>query len=292
MPANDTLSFGYQSLVGNYPNNINHNDEKWAAPTRKRRMLDPATLVLASSPVPGWAIEVAKQIEHALAPARDVIKPLLASWWTLGLWATLNIVSLGVLWWDIRGQNQNIPSMMKFVWSLVVAYSGPIGLGVYWYTGRTQIDHDSLWRQGFRSTSHCYSGCGAGEVVGITAATIILSFSTLWVVVATFTAAYVFGYALTVGPLLQEGVGFGEAMKDAFYSETPSITIMEIAAIGTDLLLAGGATWTEPLFWTALLFSLTIGFIFAYPVNVALIGMGVKEGMGNPAEIDGSPSAD
>jgi hypothetical protein len=66
---------------------------------------------------------------------------------------------------------------------------------------------------------------------------------------------------------------------------------MEIAAIGTDLLLAGGATWTEPLFWTALLFSLTVGFTAAYPVNAALIELGVKEGMGTPAEMDGS-SAD
>ncbi|MBX0296736.1 DUF4396 domain-containing protein [Halomicroarcula sp. F27] len=253
-------------------------------------MSEQALLALASSPLPSWAVQWAHQIEQAFAPARDIIKPVLASWWTLGIWAGLNITSLGVLWWDIRKRNQNLPSMMKFVWSLVIAYSGPLGLGVYWFTGRTQLESDSLWKTGFRSTSHCYSGCGMGEVIGITAATIILSFSTLWVTVVTFSLAYIAGWSLTVGPLMQEGVGFGEAMWDAFYSETPSITIMEIAAIGTDLLLAGGAKWTTPLFWTALLFSLTIGFIAAYPVNVALIMVGVKEGMGNPAEMDGSPS--
>ena len=219
---------------------------------------------------------------------RNVIKPILASWWTLGIWATLNLVSVGVLWWDLRERNQNLPSMMKFVWTLVVAYSGLIGLGVYWYSGRTQIDDNSIWKQGFRSTSHCYSGCGLGEVIGITAATIILSFSTFWVVVTTFVLAYLFGFSLTVAPLMQEGVGFGEAFRDALRSETPSITVMEIAAIGTDLLLAGGAGWTTPLFWTALLFSLTIGFVFAYPVNALLIEFGVKEGMGSPAEMDGS----
>ncbi len=245
-------------------------------------------VVLASSPVPSWLVDFGKQIEHALAPARNVIKPILASWWTLGIWATLNLVSLGVLWWDLRERNQNLPSMMKFVWSLVIAYSGPVGLAVYWYSGRTQMDEDSLWKQGFRSTSHCYSGCGIGEVIGITAATIILSFPVLWVVVVTFALAYLFGFGFTIGPLMQEGVGFGEAVKDALWSETPSITIMEIAAIGTDLLLAGGTGWTNPLFWTALFFSLTIGFIFAYPVNALLIIFGVKEGMGNPAEMDGS----
>ena len=247
-------------------------------------------LVLASSPVPSWLVDFGKQIEHALAPARSVIKPILASWWTLGIWATLNLASVGVLWWDLREHNQNLPSMMKLVWTLVVAYSGPVGLAVYWYSGRTQMDDDSLWKQGFRSTSHCYPGCGLGEVIGITAATIILSFSTFWVVVTTFALAYLFGFGLTVAPLMQEGVGFGEAITDALWSETPSITVMEIAAIGTDLLLAGGTRWTEPLFWTALFFSLTIGFVFAYPVNALLIEFGVKEGMGNPAKMDGSGS--
>lgn len=247
--------------------------------------------VLASSPIPSWLVAWAKQLEHALAPIRHVIKPVLASWWTLGIWVTLNLTSLGVLWWDLSERNQNLPSMMKFVWTLVIAYSGPLGLGVYWYAGRTQMDDDSIWKQGFRSTSHCYSGCGMGEIIGITAATIILSFSTLWVTVLTFTLAYLFGFGLTIAPLMQEGVGFGEAFTDALWSETPSITVMEIVAIGTDLLLAGGAGWTTPLFWTALLFSLTLGFVAAYPVNALLIGFGVKEGMGNPAEMDGSKGA-
>lgn len=253
-------------------------------------MPEPATITLASSPVPEWAVHVGKGIEHALAPARSAIEPVLASWWTLGIWLALNLGSLGVLWWDIRERNRSLPSMMKFVWSLVVAYSGPVGLAVYWFTGRTQIDSDSLWKKGFRSTAHCYSGCGIGEVVGITAATIILSFTTFWVVVTTFVLAYVAGFAFTVGPLMQEGVGFGEAVRDALWSETPSITVMEVVAIGTDLLLAGGAGWTEPLFWTALLFSLTVGFAAAYPVNALLIELGVKEGMGNPAEMDGGGS--
>jgi len=250
----------------------------------------PGTVALPRSPTPQWAIRYGRQIEHALAPARQVIKPILASRWTLAIWALLNLVSLGLLWWDIRKRNRNLASLMKLVWTLVVAYSGPIGLTIYWYSGRTQIGDDSLWKQGFRSTSHCYSGCGLGEVIGITSATIILSFSTFWVTVVTFSLAYTFGYALTVGPLVQEGTGLGEALRDALYTETPSITVMEIAAIGTDLLLAGGVGWRQPLFWTALFFSLTIGFVAAYPVNAALVWSGVKEGMGDPAEMDGSPS--
>lgn len=63
--------------------------------------------------------------------------------------------------------NQPISGLMEGAWVFTVLYSGPLGLAVYWYSGRTQIDHDSLWRKGFRLVCHCYSGCGAGEITGI-----------------------------------------------------------------------------------------------------------------------------
>ncbi|QDX39596.1 DUF4396 domain-containing protein [Salarchaeum sp. JOR-1] len=233
------------------------------------------------------------QIEHALAPVRHVMKPILSDPLAMGVWALFALTSAAVLWWDIRERNQALPSLMKGVWTLVVLYSGPFGLAVYWYSGRTQISHDSLWRRGFRSTAHCYSGCGAGEVLGFVLLAGLLALqSTLVITVGTFALAYLFGYALTVGPLMQEGVGFGEAMLDALYSETPSITVMELAAIGTDLLIASQAHISDLLFWGALAFSLSVGFVFAYPVNAILVYFGVKEGMKNPAEMGHSQSSE
>lgn len=41
-------------------------------------------------------------------------------------------------------------------------------------------------------------------------------------------------------------MGWGEAILDAFYAETLSITVMEVVAIGADLYLAGDATISEP----------------------------------------------
>lgn len=201
------------------------------------------------------------------------------------IWGGLVLTSLLTLVLDLRRHNQAIPSLMKLVWTLTVLYSGPLGLTVYWYAGRTQIARDSVWRRGLRSVSHCYSGCGAGEVVGVTLAAGILALHTAGVVAVTFTLAYLAGFSLTVGPLVQEGVGLREAVTDAFYSETPSITVMEVVAIGVDIWLAGEATMREPLFWSSLIFSLSMGFLAAYPVNLLLIHGGVKEGMGNPASM-------
>ncbi|WP_440992091.1 DUF4396 domain-containing protein [Haloarchaeobius baliensis] len=232
------------------------------------------------------------QLEHALAPVRHVMKPILSDPLVMGIWALFVLGSVGTLWWDIRERNQALPSLMKGVWTLVVLYSGPFGLAVYWYSGRTQISNDSLWWRGFRSTAHCYSGCGAGEVLGFVLLAGLLALgSSLVITAGTFALAYLFGYALTVGPLMQEGVSFGEAMLDALYSETPSITIMEIAAIGTDLLIASQAHISDLLFWGALVFSLSVGFVFAYPVNATLVYFGVKEGMKNSAEMGQSQSS-
>jgi hypothetical protein len=241
----------------------------------------------------GGLAGVARQIERWFEPAREVLVPILSNPVVVGAWALLVVACVGVLWWDLRTNNEPLPSTMKAVWTLVVLYSGPFGLAVYWYSGRTQIDHDSLWRRGFRSTSHCYSGCGMGEVVGITLAQGILALTVGWVAAITFGFAYLFGYALTIGPLMQDGVGFTEATWDALLSETPSITIMEIFAIGTDLLLAADAHVGELLFWSALAFSLSIGFLVAWPVNVLLVEFGIKEGMSDPSRMrEGASGAD
>lgn len=200
----------------------------------------------------------------------------------LAAWTVLVVVSLVVLRWDLR-RGDGPGSLMILVWALTVLYSGPLGLAVYWYAGRTGIPRDSLWRRGFRSTAHCYAGCGAGEVLGLVLAVGVLALGTAGTVATTFGCAYLLGYALTVGPLLEDGVGLREALTDALLTETPSITVMEVAAVGTDLWLAGEATLGEPLFWAGLAVSLSVGLLVAYPVNVALVWLGVKSGMADPS---------
>ena len=203
----------------------------------------------------------------------------------LRVWAVAVAVSLGILMWDLRRNNARLGVLMRWVWGFTVLYSGPLGLCGYYYSGRAQIARDSLWRRGFRSVAHCYSGCGAGEVVGVVITAGLFSLGNWWVAGVTFALAYASGYALTVGPLMEEGVGLKDAMRDAFYSESASITVMEIVAISTDLWLSQDATMGQALYWSSLVFSLSIGLIAAYPVNVVLIRFGVKEGMHSPKDM-------
>ena len=216
----------------------------------------------------------------------QTIGAILSSPHFLIVWAALMLPSLAIVLRDMQRNNDHLMSLMKWVWGLTVVYSGPLGLAIYWTTGRKEIATDSLYRRAFRSVAHCYSGCGMGEIVGLIIAVGLLSLSNILVVAITFTFAYVAGYALTVGPLVQGGVSLRTALKDAFLAETPSITIMEIVAIGVDLTLAGEATMGDIRFWSSLIVSLTCGLIAAYPVNVALIHFGVKEGMMDPRDTE------
>jgi hypothetical protein len=213
------------------------------------------------------------------------IRSFLTSPWFLSAWVVLALVSVAGLVRDLARNNPQTPGLMKWVWGFTTAYSGPIGLAIYYYSGRRQIPRDDLWRRAFRSVAHCYSGCGAGEIVGVLITVGLLGLGNWWVAGITFALAYVMGFALTVGPMMQEGVPFRRAMRDAVVSETASITVMEIVAIAIDLWLAGKANMGDRIFWASLIVSLTAGLAAAYPVNVLLIRVGVKEGMGNPREV-------
>ena len=216
---------------------------------------------------------------------RELILGVLTHPGFLIIWGLLLLASLATLIYDLIARNCHMMSLMKAVWVFTVLYSGPLGLLVYWVSGRKEISDDATWRRGFRSTVHCYSGCGAGEIVGVFIAAGLLSMGNWGVAILTFALAYVAGFALTAGPLIQEGESVGAALWDAFVSESASITAMEVTAIGADPWLAQDATMGQATFWSSLVFSLSLGLLAAYPVNLMLIHFGLKEGMHSPKQM-------
>lgn len=205
----------------------------------------------------------------------------------LATWLALAAICCAVLVTDLRRNNAHIAPLMKVVWFLTVLYSGPLGLLIYYYSGRKEIPNDSIWRKGFRSVAHCYSGCGAGEVTGMILAVGLLALGSWGAALTTLGFAYVFGYGMTFGPLVQAGTPVKRALIDTFYADTATIAAMEVTAIGVDLWLAAQATMGDILFWTSLIVSLTVGLMTAYPVNLLLIALGVKGGMGDPRDTAG-----
>lgn len=202
------------------------------------------------------------------------------------LWAVLMLPCLIWTLHDLRTSNTHLMPLMRVVWGLTVLYSGPLGLAIYLWSGRKQIATDSLPRRAFRSVAHCYSGCGMGEIAGVILAAGILSLGNWGITLVTFALAYVAGFALTVGPLVQGGTPLRTALRDAAIAETPSITVMEVTAIAVSLWLSRSASMGDVRFWSSLIVSLSCGLIAAYPVNLLLIRLGVKEGMMDPRMTD------
>ena len=125
------------------------------------------------------------------------------------------------------------------------------------------------------ATIHCLTGCAIGEILGLVIAT-ALGWHDLPSVVLAIVLAFVFGYALTIRPLLASGMPFRQAGRLAIASDTLSITTMEIVDTAIVLAIPGAmaAGLADPLFWGSLAFALVVAGVVAYPVNRWLITRG------------------
>ncbi|MEA2548124.1 MAG: hypothetical protein QOI00_1822 [Chloroflexota bacterium] len=135
---------------------------------------------------------------------------------------------------------------------------------------------ESLNRTAFQATVHCLTGCGIGEILGLVLST-ALGWHDLPSIVLAIVLAFVFGYGLTMRPLLAGGLPFRSAARTALAADTVSIVVMEIMdnAIVVAVPGAMAAGLTDGLFWGSLALSLVVAFIVAFPVNRWLIARGL-----------------
>ncbi|MDX6440191.1 MAG: hypothetical protein QOF45_2774 [Gaiellaceae bacterium] len=133
----------------------------------------------------------------------------------------------------------------------------------------------SLNRVAFSATVHCLTGCAIGEVLGMVIGT-TLDWGNGETIVLSIALAFLFGYSLTMLPLLRVGIGLAAAIPVAVAADTISITIMEIVDNAIILVIPGAmeAGLTDVLFWGSLAGSLLIAGAAAYPANRYLIARG------------------
>ncbi len=133
----------------------------------------------------------------------------------------------------------------------------------------------SLNKTAFSATLHCLTGCAIGEVLGMVIAA-GLGWSATPSVGISVVLAFVFGYGLSIKPLLQHGLGWQGALKLALAADTASIATMEITDNAFILAIPGAidSTLNSGLFWASLLTSLFVAFVVAFPLNRYLIARG------------------
>ena len=133
----------------------------------------------------------------------------------------------------------------------------------------------SLNRTAFSATAHCLTGCAIGEVLGMVVGT-ALGWGNAATIMLAVALAFVFGYGLTMLPLVRSGLALGAVLPLALASDTLSITVMEIVDNAIMLVIPGAmeAGLSSPLFWGSLAFALAVAFVAAFPVNRYLIARG------------------
>jgi Domain of unknown function (DUF4396) len=133
----------------------------------------------------------------------------------------------------------------------------------------------SLTRSAVQATLHCLTGCAIGEVLGMVLAT-ALGWGNVASIAVSIVLAFVFGYALTIRPVLRAGVPLRRALRLAGASDTVSIATMELVDNAFIVVVPGAlaAGLSDALFWWSLAVSLAIAFAVTVPVNRALIARG------------------
>src|SRR5689334_12549759 len=111
----------------------------------------------------------------------------------------------------------------------------------------------SLDRTAFQATVHCLTGCAIGEILGLVIST-ALGWHDLPSVLLAIVLAFVFGYGLTMRPLLASGAPFRAAARTAVAADTLSIGVMEVMDTLIVLAIPGAmaAGLLDGVFWGSL----------------------------------------
>ena len=125
------------------------------------------------------------------------------------------------------------------------------------------------------ATLHCLTGCAVGEVLGLLVGTAagLSNTATIGLAVAL---AFLFGYGLSIVPLLSAGVPLRTASTVVLAADTLSIAVMEVVDNLVMAMVPGAmnAGLVNPVFWLALMLGLAVAFVAAFPVNRFLIDRG------------------
>ena len=135
--------------------------------------------------------------------------------------------------------------------------------------------HTSSHSLAVAATLHCLAGCALGEITGLIIGTAFY-YSNEVTLALSIGLAFLFGYSLSLLPLLKSGMKKGDAFKIVLAADTLSIATMELVDTVVMIVLPGAmdASIVQPLFWLSMTLALTAAFFAALPVNNYLLARG------------------
>ena len=139
----------------------------------------------------------------------------------------------------------------------------------------TASEHGTLNSLAFSATLHCLTGCAIGEFAGMMIA-MALGWGDVAQIALAVGLAYLFGFSLTVVPLVRAGLAAGVVVSTALAADTVSITIMEVIDNLFVFLVPGAmeAGIGDPLIYLAIAGGFVVAFPFAFWANRYMIARG------------------
>lgn len=216
----------------------------------------------------------------------------------LVLWFALAGASLLFVALDIR-TTPGAP-ILKWAFVILTLLTGPFAAFLYVLGCREPLkgSHEAYvatrWRQALGSTMHCAAGDGLGIIVGA-AIGALWHFPAQAKLVLEYTLGFGFGWTIFQA-LAMKGMAGGSylrALRQTFLPEFVSMNLLMSGMVMTMRFLMprvdGGGDPLAGGFWFVMSMALTVGVVFAYPINWWLVARGLKRGMLTVPQAEGSP---
>jgi hypothetical protein len=207
------------------------------------------------------------------------------------IWILLAVASTAYVAQDAFTQNPEL-TVMKWGWVLVTLYTGVLGAALYVMSckeprpGTHERFITPLWKQGVGSAIHCVAGDATGIVVAATV-TALIGFPMWLDLIIEYAVGFAFGLFIFQALFMKDMMGgsYRQALRHSFLPEWLSMNMVMAGMIPAMVLLMMGEDMRamEPrqlVYWGAMSASIIVGFVVAYPVNVWLVAVGLKHGMG------------
>lgn len=209
---------------------------------------------------------------------------------SLIVWFALTAISVIYVAWDTLRNNPEM-AVMKWGFILVTLFMGPLGACIYVLSCKPPVPRDHaafvnpLWKQAVGSTIHCLAGDATGIIVAaaITMAMGLVMWHDLF---AEYALGFGFGLFVFQALFTRKMLGgsYSKALARSLYPEWVSMNAVMAGMVPTMvILMSRDMTSMHPSsmrFWGVMSIASTVGFFFAYPVNLWLVGVRLKHGMG------------
>ncbi len=206
-------------------------------------------------------------------------------------WFVLTGASVAYVAWDAFTRNPEL-TVMKYGWVLVTLYAGPVAAALYVLSCQEPgpYQHEDfikpLWKQALGSTIHCLAGDATG-IIFAAAVTAALGFSMPIDLVCEYLLGFGFGLLIFQALFMRDMLGgsYLAAVQRSFIPEWLSMNAVMAGMVPVMVALmsrdAKAMEIDSIYFWGIMSLATLVGAIVAYPVNVWLVAVGLKHGMGS-----------